>query len=128
MPDRLEFLVDNHADRLGNASCLFCDGVNRVIIELLFYTVGNRRQGILYHIAHCPFGEGGNIMDILYQVFDSLLGSAFSISFGSAFGLVFGVVMGLACAAIVVVALVIIASCVLGGVGKLLLNTDTVKS
>lgn len=67
-------------------------------------------------------------MDMVYQFLDSLLGSAFSVSFGSAFGIVFGAVTGLACALIVVVALVIIASCVLGGVGKLLLNTDTVKS
>lgn len=67
-------------------------------------------------------------MDVLYQLVNSFLGSAFSVSFGSAFGIVFGAVTGLACALIVVVALVIIASCVLGGVGKLLLNRDTVKS
>lgn len=67
-------------------------------------------------------------MDMVYQFLDSLLGSAFCVSFGSAFGIVFGAVTGLACALIVVVALVIIASCVLGGVGKLLLNRDTVKS
>ncbi len=67
-------------------------------------------------------------MDMVYQFLDSLLGNAFSVSFGSAFGIVFGAVTGLACALIVVVALVIIASCVLGGVGKLLLNRGTVKS
>ena len=67
-------------------------------------------------------------MDMLYQFFDRLIGIEFSVSFGSAFGIVFGAVTGLACALIVVVALVLLAFYVLGGVGRLLLRTETMKN
>lgn len=67
-------------------------------------------------------------MDVLYQLVNSFLGSAFSVSFGSAFGIVFGAVTGLACALVVVIAIILLASCILGGVGKLLLYMETMKS
>ena len=63
-------------------------------------------------------------MDVLYQLVNSFLGSAFSISFG----IVFGTVTGLACALVATIAIILLVSCVLGGVGKLLLYMETMKS